>query len=234
MNNIAIKLTNISKRYTIHHEKPTLSERLINGKNEEFWALKNFNLTINKGEIIGMIGPNGSGKTTLLKIISGITNPTSGILKTNGKLVSLIDIQAGFHADLTGEQNIYINGMLLGMSKSEIKSKIGKIVKFADIGKFIDAPLFTYSGGMCLRLGFSVAVNSDPDILIFDEGISAGDQDFQLKIKSKLHSFYLQHKTIIFVTQWIAFLKKNCNKVIIMENGKIKKIGNTSILNSYK
>lgn len=114
-NSIAIRLTNVSKRYTIHHEKPTLVERLTNGKDEEFWALKDINLTIRKGERIGIIGPNGSGKTTLLKIIAGITTPTSGTIETNGKIVSLIDLEAGFHPDLTGEQNIYLCGMLLGM-----------------------------------------------------------------------------------------------------------------------
>ena len=159
-NTFAVKLTNISKHYIIHHEKPTLVERVINGKNEKFKALDNINLEVKKGEILGIVGPNGSGKTTLLKIIAGITSPTTGKVKTSGRVVSLIDLEAGFHPELTGEQNIYLNGMLLGMSRKSISQKLRKIIEFADIGQFADAQLFTYSQGMKLRLGFSVVAFS--------------------------------------------------------------------------
>src|SRR3990167_10056105 len=158
-NSTVITLTEVTKSYTIHHEKPTLVEHLINGRNESFNALEDINLEIKKGEKIGIIGPNGSGKTTLLKIIAGITSPTMGIVKTSGMIVSLIDLEAGFHPDLTGEQNIVLNGMLLGMTRAEIAKKHQAIVRFAGIGQFIDAPLYTYSSGMMLRLGFAVAVH---------------------------------------------------------------------------
>src|SRR3972149_12073641 len=139
--NLAIKLEGVTKRYTIHHEKPTLAEQLINGKKESFLALKDINIEITKGEKVGIIGANGSGKTTILQIIAGITTPTEGTIVTRGKVVSLIDLEAGFHPDLTGEQNIYLNGMLLGMRKEEIDGKLKKIIAFADIDTFIDAPL---------------------------------------------------------------------------------------------
>jgi len=221
---IAIRLKNVSKKYIIHHQKPTLVEKIINGKDEEFWALKNVNMEINKGEKVGIIGPNGSGKTTLLKIIAGITSQTSGKIITDGKIVSLIDLEAGFHPDLIGEQNIYLNGMVLGMSKLEIKDKISQIIDFADIGQFIDVPMFTYSEGMKLRLGFSVAVHADPDILILDESMNAWDIDFQKKAQKKIEEFFKMGKTILIVTHWLDFVRKNCNKVITLEKGRISKL----------
>ncbi len=221
MNNISIKLTNISKRYTIHHEKPTLSEKIIKGKDEEFWALKKINLIIKKGEKVGIIGPNGSGKTTLLKIIAGITTPTSGLVETYGKIVSLIDLEAGFHPDLSGIENIYLNGLLLGMRKREITKKIKKIITFADIHQFIDAPLFTYSSGMKLRLGFSIAVHADPDILVLDEHLSAGDQNFQQKSFKRIQHLFKQKKTIIVVSHRLQLIEKACQRILLIKKGKI-------------
>lgn len=225
-NSIAIRLSHVTKQYTIHHEKPTLVERLTNGKDEEFWALKDINLTIRKGERVGIIGPNGSGKTTLLKIIAGITTPTSGTVETHGKIVSLIDLEAGFHPDLTGVQNIYLNGMLLGMSKQEIEKKMKAIIAFADIGQFIDTPLFTYSTGMKLRLGFSIAVHADPDILILDEGMMVGDANFHQKAMQKIQTFFLAGKTIIIVSHWLEFIVNNCTIAYIIHKGKIYQSGN--------
>ncbi len=231
---IAIRLSGVSKRYTIHHEKPTLVEKLVNGRNEEFWALKDINLTIKKGERVGIIGPNGSGKTTLLKIIAGITTPTSGTVETHGKIVSLIDLEAGFHPDLTGIQNIYLNGMLLGMRKQEIEKKLKAIIMFADIGQFIDTPLFTYSEGMKLRIGFSVAVHADPDILILDEGISAGDERFRKKSQTKIINFLRRGKTILVVTHWLDFIKANCERILLMANGCIYQDGGVGLISTYQ
>ncbi len=231
---IAIKLVGISKKYTIHHEKPTLVERLAKGKDEEFWALKDVNLTIKKGERVGIIGPNGSGKTTLLKIIAGITTPTSGKVETHGKIVSLIDLEAGFHPDLTGEHNIFLNGMLLGMSKYEITKKLDHIIRFADIKQFIDTPLFTYSNGMKLRLGFAIAVHADPDILILDEGLSVGDVNFQKKSLEKIQEFFHKGKTILVVTQWLDFIRRNCTRIFIMQKGAIAKDGTKTLVSLYQ
>lgn len=232
---IAISLTNVTKEYIVHHEKPTLVEKLVKAGDEKFYTLKNINLQIWKGERVGIIGPNGSGKTTLLKIITGITTPTEGSASTRGKVVSLIDLEAGFHPDLTGEQNIYLNGMLLGMKKREIRQKLHRIIQFADIGNFIDAPLFTYSDGMKLRLSFAVSAYADPDILILDESFGAGDQDFLKKSQKRMRKFYLQKKTVLLVSHWLELVHTNCDRVIILDQGEIVRDGTSAaIIEQYK
>jgi ABC-type polysaccharide/polyol phosphate transport system ATPase subunit len=218
---IAVQLTHVGKKYEIHHEKPTLVEQFIKGRNETFWALGDISLNIQRGERVGIIGPNGSGKTTLLKIIAGITKPTTGTVTTWGKVVSLIDLEAGFHEDLSGYENIYLNGMLLGLSKSEIDRKIKKIIAFADIRQFIDVPLFRYSMGMKLRLGFAIASHANPDILIFDENIMAGDENFQKKTKAKVKELFHRGITIIMVSHVIEFIKNNCQRIIQLERGVV-------------
>lgn len=232
---LAVSLKKVTKQYQIHHEKPTFFERLLNThRNDTFTSLDTVSLDIKKGDKVGIIGHNGAGKTTLLKVIAGITTPSSGKVTTTGRIGSLIDLSAGFHPDLTGRENIFLNGLLLGMSKQEIKDKLGEIIAFADIGSFIDAPFYTYSEGMKLRLGFSIAVHADPDILILDEGISAGDADFQQKSLNKIEEFFKAKKTILVVTHWLEFLEKNVNKIIWIENGKVKMQGTTKILDKYK
>lgn len=230
---MAISLVHISKKYEIHHEKPTLVEKFFKGKNETFWALRGIDLNIKRGEKVGIIGPNGSGKTTLLKIIAGITSPTSGVVRTHGKVVSLIDLEAGFHEDLTGIQNIYLNGMFLGMTKVEITHKLSAIIHFADIKQFIDAPLYTYSQGMKLRLGFAVAVHANPDILILDENISTGDADFQDKSLKKIQQFFRQGKTIIIVSHWLDFIQKNCDRLLFVRDGMIAADGGKRVTQTY-
>ncbi|HUC94796.1 MAG TPA: ABC transporter ATP-binding protein [Candidatus Saccharimonadales bacterium] len=231
---LAVKLQGVSKIYTIHHEKPTLVEKFINHKEEKFVALNDINLEIKKGEKVGIIGPNGSGKTTLLKIIAGITSPTKGKVKTWGKIISIIDLEAGFHPDLTGEQNIYLNGMILGMQRESIKDRINKIINFADIGSFIDTPLFTYSEGMKLRLGFSIAVHANPDILILDESMWAGDLEFEKKSTAKLKEFFRMKKTILVVSHWLSYIEKNCKRVLLIDEGKIIRDGSIKVINEYR
>lgn len=231
---LAIKLVNLTKTYQLHHEKPTLVENIFRrSKKELFTALKGVNLEIKKGEKVGIIGPNGSGKTTLLKLISGISTPTKGSVKTWGKLVSLIDLSAGFHPELTGQENIFLNAMLVGMGREEVRSKYSEIVKFADIDGFIDSPLYTYSSGMKLRLGFSIAVAADPDILILDEGISVGDEDFQMKSSKKIDDFYKQRKTILLVSHWMDYLKSHCERVVWIDKGKVKVDGGVEVIKEY-
>lgn len=232
-NTIAIKLIGVGKKYEIHHEKPTLVEKFVKGKNETFWALRDINLTVKKGERVGIIGPNGSGKTTLLKIIAGITTPTMGSVQVNGKVISLIDLEAGFHEDLTGVQNIYLNGMLLGMTKNQIDQNLPRIISYADIRQFIDAPLFTYSSGMKLRLGFAVAVHADPDVLIIDEQFIAGDTNFQKKSQITIRGFLKQDKTILMVSHWLEFIKKNCDRVLFIQNGSITTDGGKNVTRIY-
>ncbi|MDZ4784526.1 MAG: ABC transporter ATP-binding protein [bacterium] len=229
-----IELDHVYKIYTLHHEKPTFVENVVKlGRKEQFTALEDINLRIYKGEKVGIIGSNGSGKTTLLKIIVGITRQNSGTVKIKGRIVSLIDVEAGFHPDLTGEENIFLNGLIIGMNKQEIRNKFEQIVKFADIGKFIDASLYSYSEGMKLRLGFAVAVHAEPDILILDEGISAGDKDFQKKSSKKIEEFFKKGKTILIVSHWLEYLEKNCDRIIWIGNGKIISEGNKEVLESY-
>lgn len=232
-NQIAIKLTNVSKKYEIHHEKPTLVEKFVKGKNETFWALRDINLTIKKGEKVGIIGSNGSGKTTFLKSIAGITTPTTGLIKTNGKVVSLIDLEAGFHADLSGYQNVYLNGMLLGLTNKQIDARIQDIIAFADLKQFIDAPLFTYSSGMALRLGFAIAVHADPDILLLDENLSAGDQNFQKKSHAKLHEYFQKEKTVIVVTHQLEFVANTCQRILQFQKGSLVSDGGIETLQNY-
>jgi len=231
--NTAIKLTGVSKTYELHHERPTLVEKFVNGRNETFWALKNINVSIYKGERVGIIGPNGSGKTSLLKIIVGITSPSRGVVTTHGKIVSLIDLMAGFHPDLAGYDNIFLNGMLLGMDKQEITKKLDKIIAFADIKQFIDSPLFTYSSGMALRLGFAIAVHANPDILLLDENMSTGDKAFQKKSQAKLRTFFKKGKTILIASHNMNFINQNCHRILLMTKGKLAGDGNRRMFHKY-
>lgn len=212
----AIVLKNVTKIYTLRHSKPTLSDMLFTlpSKGKKFKALDNISLTINKGEKVGVIGRNGSGKTTLLKIIAGITTPTSGKVEVYGKVVSLIDLAAGFHEDLTGIENIFLNGTVIGMSRQELEEKYDEIVKFADIGEFIGQPMYTYSSGMALRLGFSIAIHADPDIFLLDEGFAVGDEDFRKKCEQKLEELERDGKTVVIVSHWVEYLKKQTDRLI--------------------
>ncbi len=227
-NNIAISLKGVSKKYILHHEKPTLVENIFKrGRKEEIWALKNINLEIKKGDKIGIIGDNGAGKTTLLKIITGITAPTTGKLEVNGRIAALIDLEAGFHPELTGEENTYLNGMLLGMSKKEIKKQFQSIVRFSGLGKFIDAPFYTYSSGMRLRLGFSIAIHSNPDILLLDEILAVGDQEFQKKSFEATQSFFKKGKTVVFISHNLPVVSRLCPTAFWLKNGELKMFGKT-------
>lgn len=233
-NNLSIKLSRISKKYILHHDKPTLAENILFRRTrEKFWALKDINLKVSKGERVGIVGPNGSGKTTLLKIIAGITSPSAGEVITRGKLVSLIEIDSGFHPELSGEENIFLNSLLVGMSKKEVKERFNRIVSFADIGSFIDAPFYTYSRGMKLRLGFSIVVHTSPQIVLLDENMTVGDKEFSEKSQQKIREFIRKGKTLIIVSHWTDFLKEYCNKIVWLDKGRVRKMGGLSLINEY-
>lgn len=221
---VVIDLQNVGKKYIVHHEKPTLAEdvgrKLRLQKEKEYWALSDVNLQIKKGEKVGFYGPNGAGKTTLLKIIAGISAPTIGKVKTKGRIISLIDLEAGFHPDLTGQENIFLNGLIIGMSKEEIEAKFSDIVNFAGIGEFITAPLYTYSSGMKLRLGFSVAIYANPDILLLDEIINMGDKDFQEKSGKAIKNTFKSNTVVLMVSQWLEYLEQNCTRLIFLKTKK--------------
>jgi ABC-type polysaccharide/polyol phosphate transport system ATPase subunit len=226
LDDIAIEARGISKKYILHHEKPTLTERLFSkSRDEQFWALKNVDLVVKKGERVGIIGPNGAGKSTLLKIMAGITSPTSGEIITHGKLVALIDIEAGFHPELSGEENILLNGLLSGMSKRQIKAKRREIVSFADIGKFIDAPFYTYSDGMKFRLALSIALASSCEILIMDEIFTSGDVNFQRKTVEAIKDVQNTRGVTTLVASHIPTLTwPFCKTFYFLERGRIKKL----------
>ena len=226
MPDIAIKLENIGKEYLVIHQKSTLIGNILGRRiGEKFWALKDINLTIRKGEKVGIVGPNGAGKTTLLKIISGITTPTIGKVEKYGKMVSLMNLEAGFHPELTGEENIYLNGLLTGMNKEDIKERMAKIKKFAKIGEFIDVPFFTYSTGMQFRLAFAIAMASECDILIMDEIFVSGDVDFQKKSFSLIREMQDKRNITSIISSHIGALVWGFSNVFYrLEEGKIKKI----------
>jgi len=232
-NNTAVQLTNVTKQYGIHHEHPTLIKQFFKGNNETFFALNNISLHIQKGERIGIIGPNGAGKTTLLKIISGITTPTVGEVQTYGRIVSLISQDAGFNPDLTGEQNIYLNALLLGMRKHEIHSKISDIIEFADIGQFIDAPFYTYSEGMKFRLGFAIAAHANADIILMDESMNVIDRKFEKRAVRILKDLAHRKKTFIISTHNVHHIRQFCSRVLLLHKGKIVKEVPKSLLAQY-
>lgn len=232
---LAISLQRVSKHYTLRHEKPTFVERFFGQtRNERFAALTDISLDIPRGQKVAIVGRNGSGKTTLLKILAGVTKPNSGQVKTTGRVVSLIDLEAGFHPELNGYENITLNGLVIGMTRREVQQRMAEIIEFAQIGKFIDAPLYTYSEGMKLRLGFSVAVHSDPDILILDEMIATGDAIFQAKCFRKIDEFFVQNKTVITVSHVMSFIEPYFQRFLWLEQGRLKLDGGPEVVSEYR
>jgi lipopolysaccharide transport system ATP-binding protein len=197
-------------------------------KQNRVLALDNISFTIKDKDVVGIIGKNGAGKSTTLGLIAGVLAPTSGEVVVRGKVAPLLELGAGFHMDLTGRENIILNGILLGMTKKEILSKLDKIIEFSELKEFIDQPIRIYSSGMLSRLGFSVAVYTNPDILLIDEVLSVGDFKFQKKSKDKIYEFKKMGKTIIFVSHDIEVVKELCNKVIVINNKKVIFEGNVN------
>jgi len=205
----------------------------ISGR-EDFWALKDVSFNIQPGEIIGVIGSNGAGKSTLLKILTGITPPTTGEIKMRGRVASLLEVGTGFHPELTGRENIFLNGAILGMHKKEIAQKFDEIVAFSGIEKFLDTPVKYYSSGMYVRLAFSVAAHLEPDILLVDEVLAVGDAEFQKKCLGKMEEVTTKHgRTILFVSHNMSAIQRLCTKTILLKKGQIEKIGNTDEVISY-
>jgi teichoic acid transport system ATP-binding protein len=222
---IAINVQAVTKTYHLY-DKPQdrLKEALHPFKksyHHDFYALDDVSLQIKKGETVGIIGKNGAGKSTLLKMITGVLTPTSGEIQTEGKIASLLELGAGFNPDMTGLENIYLNGTLMGFSKEDMDPKIDAILKFADIGEYIHQPVKMYSSGMFARLAFSVSINVDPDILIVDEALSVGDMAFQMKCFKKFQEFKEQGRTILFVTHALDTVLRYCTRGIVIDEGKL-------------
>ncbi len=202
---------------------------------ETFWALSDIDLEIKKGETFGIIGPNGSGKSTLLKLIAGVTKPTKGSIKVNGQIAPLIELGAGFHPELTGRENVVLNGVILGMKRVEVEKKFKDIVDFAELWEFIDQPVKHYSSGMYLRLAFAVAVHTDPEILLVDEILAVGDAAFQAKCIAKMNEFREQGRTIIIVTHALDTVKSFCGRAAFLLKGSLQQIGEASqVVEAYK
>lgn len=236
-----IEVNNVSMRYRLATEKvDSIKQYLIKKAKrelhyEDFYALNEVSFSVAKGEVFGIIGLNGAGKSTLLKIISGILKPTTGSIMVNGKIAPLIELGAGFNGDLSGIENIYLNGLILGYSKKMMKSKIEEIVEFSELGKFIHTPLKNYSSGMKARLGFSIATIIQPEVLIVDEVLSVGDIKFKEKSEKKISSMMEQGTTILFVSHSLGQIEKLCERVLWLEGGKVRKIGHTKeIIEEYK
>lgn len=232
MSDIAIKVEHISKRYQIGENKtyPTLRDKLMElpgrlfkgpKKNKEFWVLRDVSFEVKKGEVVGIIGRNGAGKSTMLKILARITEPTSGQITMYGRVASMLEVGTGFNPELTGRENIYLNGAIIGMTKSEIKTKFDDIVEFSGVGKFLDTPVKHYSSGMYIRLAFAVAAHLDADILLVDEVLAVGDAEFQKKCLGKMSDLASSGKTVIFVSHNAEAISKLCNRAIYLKSGEL-------------
>ncbi|MHB1349615.1 MAG: ABC transporter ATP-binding protein [Desulfobulbaceae bacterium] len=249
-----IKVENLSKKYIISHQglerytalRDVIMEKL-NGAiariryplaahnqndntHEEFWALKNINFEIKQGERVGIIGRNGAGKSTLLKILSRITEPTTGRLRIKGRVASLLEVGTGFHPELTGRENIFLNGAILGMGKAEIKRKFDEIVAFAEVEKFLDTPVKRYSSGMYVRLAFAVAAHLEPEILVVDEVLAVGDAQFQKKCLGKMEKAGQEGRTILFVSHNMGAIRRLCPRSIWLHQGKIVDAGDSNTM----
>jgi lipopolysaccharide transport system ATP-binding protein len=201
---------------------------------DEFWALRNIDLEVREGEVLGIIGKNGAGKSTLLKILSQITAPTEGKIKIKGRIASLLEVGTGFHSELTGRENVFLNGAILGMTRKEVRSKFDEIVAFADIHEFIDTPVKRYSSGMYVRLAFAVAAHLEPEILVIDEVLSVGDAEFQKRCIGKIQNVSLQGRTVLFVSHIMASVRALCTKAVLLDQGRIFAQGPTaSIVDNY-
>ena len=234
-----IEFDSVSKRYrlgtgnrTLRDALHSLGQRLFVGRASKdghghLWALKSVSFSVEQGEVVGIIGPNGAGKSTILKLLSSVTHPTEGRIHTVGRVSALIEVGAGFHRELTGRENIYLNGCILGMERKEVARKFNKIVQFSELDKFIDTPIKRYSSGMYVRLGFSVAAHVDPDILLVDEVLAVGDANFQRKCLDKIREVRAGGTTILFVTHNLSNLRKLCDRTIVVCDGKIAFDGDT-------
>lgn len=256
MSDVAIKVENLSKQYrlgevgtgTISHDlnrwwaklrgKPDpflrigeSNDRSTKGNSEYVWALQDINFEIKKGETLGIIGKNGAGKSTLLKILSKVTGPTTGQIKARGRIASLLEVGTGFHPELTGRENIYLNGTILGMTRTEVKRKLDEIVDFAGVARYLDTPVKRYSSGMMVRLGFAVAAHLEPEILIVDEVLAVGDAEFQKKAVGKMKEVsHKEGRTVLFVSHNMNSVSSFCKKAIWLQQGHMHTIGNTDFV----
>jgi lipopolysaccharide transport system ATP-binding protein len=233
-----VNAKNLGKRYKLF-DRPIdqVKEFLTLRKkkyHQEFWALRDISFNMKTGESLGVIGENGAGKSTLLKIVTGVTKPTTGSIETRGKVGALLDLGTGFHPEYTGRENIFLSGSVMGLSESEIRDILPEIIEFSDLGDFIDRPVRTYSTGMYLRLGFSIATSINPDLLVTDEVLAVGDENFQKKCIKRMEKFLIEGKTILFCSHGMFHIKKICQRAVWLDHGHLRSIGDASdVVNEY-
>lgn len=221
-----IRVTNVSKRFTVRKDS-SLKERVVTlgraGRQhrQDFWGLSDVSVGISAGTTIGLIGHNGSGKSTLLKVLGGIIQPTEGTVEQRGRVAALLELGAGFHPDLTGRENVFLNGSVLGLSREEVEGQFAAILEFSGVGDFIDTQVKFYSSGMYVRLAFAIAVHTDPDILLVDEVLAVGDEQFQEKCLAKIREFQTEGRTIIIVSHALDQISSLCDRVVVMDKGKL-------------
>ncbi|RJQ27230.1 MAG: ABC transporter ATP-binding protein [Peptococcaceae bacterium] len=236
----AIEIAGLWKKFRLYRDKTvTLKERLLFFKSrhrwEDFWALQDINLVIEKGRTIGLIGRNGSGKSTLLKLMSRILYPDRGTITVNGRISSLLELGAGIHPDFTGRENIYLNASIFQVGRREVEQKMQGIIDFAELADFIDSPVRSYSSGMFMRLGFAVATSVDPEILLVDEVLAVGDTAFQKKCLDRMAEFKMRKKTIIIVSHSLEQLEKMCDTAIWLNQGRIQSMGEAGrVIGEYR
>ncbi len=224
----AIEVLDVSKRFRLYREKPTsLKQRLLAGRirAEDFWALRDVSLTIEQGQTFGLIGHNGSGKTTLLKVIAGILRPTEGMVRERGRIAGLLELGAGFHTELTGRENVYLNASFLGLSRRETDAVYDEIVAFAELGDFMETAVKFYSSGMLVRLGFACAVHVDPDVILIDEVLAVGDESFQARCLDRVRTFQREGRTIVLVTHALDMARQLCDRAAMLDHGLVHAIG---------
>lgn len=236
---VAVHVDGVGKRFRLYHERnQTLKATIMRGRrsvHEDFWALKDVTFDVPRGSTFGLIGSNGSGKSTLLKCLAKIYYPEQGSITHNGKLAAMLEVGSGFHPELSGRENVFLNGSILGMSKKEVARKYDEIVDFSGVEQFIDQPVKNYSSGMYVRLGFAVAINVDPDILVVDEVLAVGDQEFQEKCFQKFRDLKDEGKTVILVSHSMQTVQQMCDQVAWINKGTLMAAGDaTSTIQAYK
>jgi len=239
MSEWAVRVNDVSKKFRLYHERnQTLKSAILRGKasrHEDFWALRDVTFEVKQGQTHGLIGSNGSGKSTLLKCLAKIYWPTSGDIEYRGRMASLLEVGSGFHLELSGRENIYLNGSILGMSRKEIDRKFDEIVDFSGVERFLDQPVKNYSSGMYVRLGFSIAINVDPDILVVDEVLSVGDEEFQRKSFKKFTELKAEGTTIVLVTHTMPVVKEICDTATWINQGALVAVGNAAdVVDQYR
>jgi ABC-2 type transport system ATP-binding protein len=233
-----VQIKDVSKRFRVYHERnTTLKQSLVarrRGRFEEFWAVRDVSVDIAEGESLGIIGENGSGKSTLLKCVAGILVQDKGTISVRGRLASLLEVGAGFHPDFTGRENVFLNGAILGLPRRYIKSIMDTIVEFAELEQFIDNPVKTYSSGMYTRLGFAIAVNLDPDILVVDEVLAVGDEAFQRRCIERINLMRAEGRTLVFVSHALESVRAVCDRCVWMDHGEARQIGGVdAVIGAY-